>query len=518
VSCRLQVSHVLAMASKPPSLDDLDAPDWFLQAADDLKSTRPRWCKGLPAIALRGGAMLPADAYPWTLSALAYIEAEAVRHDIVDLLRRHGELASVDLWMAAVVDAWVAGAAPVRDAWVLTGASFLGGDATVRSLRDAVRRCSRDKDRTLALRGLDALSRIGSEAALEEVAVLSAGIRDRSVADEAQQLMEHKAAAQGASRGEIEDSLVSRCGIDRKGERLFSFGPRQFRAVFGKDLSLTLFGEDGRKRVSMPPVASTDDRAVAEASRAAWSEMKTAVPRIVKAQVKRLEQAMITGRSWSFGEFRERLLSHPIISQIAQLLIWQTVEDESRSLRVTEDLSLAGVTDNAVSLEESMQLRLAHPLRLSPDELTAWRNLFADYHLVQPFSQLAREVSMCDEALASNTLLPIPPHTPLKSGVLYGILENDGWRLSWASESVFRASWKSFVADDVTALISYTGLLVGAVGKSADQTIRDCSFYRGIMAPDQRHLPGKILPLGEVPPVAFSETTRRILRLTTEKG
>jgi hypothetical protein len=37
------------------------------------------------------------------------------------------------------------------------------------------------------------------------------------------------------------------------------------------------------------------------------------------------------------------------------------------------------------------------------------------------------------------------------------------------------------------------------------------------MTPESPELPGKPIPLGEVPPVPFTETLRRLLRLTAEK-
>jgi hypothetical protein len=497
------------------SLDDLDVPGWFAAAASDLKPVRPRWAKGLSRIGLRGGE-LPPEACPWTLGAIAFMEAEAVKHDLIDLLKLRVDPASLDAWMAEVLQAWIAAGTPARDAWVLTGAGSFGGDATVRRAHEAVRSWSKDKERTLAVRGLDVLSRIGSPAALEGVATLSAGIRDHSIADEAQGVMERKAASQGASREQIEDRHVSDCGLDARGERILTYGPRSFRAVLGKDLELSLLDENARKRVSLPPPAASDDRAQAEASRAAWSEIKVGVKRVLKAQLKRFEQAMITGREWSLQEFRECVLQHAIVSRIAQLLLWQTADADSQCLRVTEDLSFANATDESVMVAEPRRLRVAHPLRVAPEELKVWQELFADYRMVQPFQQLTRQAYRCEPSMAAETILPAPNHSPLQPGVLYGILDNDGWRLGKSIGGRFAFSWKRFIADDVTAVISYSGLIVGAIGKSAPQVIKHCSFHSGQMTDEPMNMPGKPIALGVAPVVAFSETMRRLLRQTAE--
>lgn len=506
------------MASKAAaSIDDLDVPEWFIAAVEELNAVKPRWCKNLPEIVLRDHAALSCESHPWIMAALRHMETEAIRHDLIDLLKRHADLDSLDCWMAAALQAWLDGNAPERDAWILPAAGYLGRDSTVRCVRDAVRKWTREKERTFAVQGLDALSRIGSKLAMDEIATLAVGLRDHSVADDAQGLIEKKGEAQGVSRDEMADRHVNTCGLDNWGERLLGYGPRSFRVVFGRTLELTLLGEDGKPRKSLPPPAVTDDPILAPAAKEAWAEMKTGVKRVVKAQQKRLEQSMITGRTWTWPDFQQTILPHPILSRVAQLVLWQTAAEDSQTLRVTEDLTLADLQDESVSLDEAQSVRVAHPLRMRAEELKAWTALFADYKMVQPFSQLTRTVYVCDPMLHSKRFLPAPPHEPLSPGVLYGVLDNDGWRLGRPDGGLFTYHWKAFLAEKITAAIFYSGLIAGSVGKSPVQTIRHCSFYSGMMTPEAPELPGRSIRLGDVPPVPFTESLRRLLRLTAEK-
>lgn len=498
------------------SLDNLDAPEWFLQAAEELKPLSPKWAKSLPSIALRAGGELPAEAFPWLLASLRFTEEEAIRHDVVDLLRSRADRDSLDAWMAFVMKTWIAAESPAKDAWVLTGAGALGADGTVRALNEAVRAWSREKDRALAVRGLDVLGRIGTALAVKEVATLSAMVRDHSVADEAKGMIERKAAAQGATREQIEDRHVNDCGLDARGERVFNYGPRSFRAALGNGLELALFNQDGSRRVSLPPVAAADNRALAEASRTAWSEVKTGYNRVLKAQLKRFEQAMITGRDWALPDFQQYVLQHPIVSRIAKLLVWKVVDGDLPSVRVADDLTFADASDETVALEETQRLRVAHPLRIAAAELAAWETVFADYSILQPFQQLARKSYLCEPAMTGATTLPVPEHTPLKPGVLYGILDNDGWRLGRQDGGYFFFSWKRFEADGVTAVIHYAGLVAGQIGASPDQRVLQCTFHPEPLADGAR--PGKPMTLGSVPGAAYSEALRRLLRLTEEKG
>ena len=127
---------------------------------------------------------------------------------------------------------------------------------------------------------------------------------------------------------------------------------------------------------------------------------------------------------------------------------------------------------------------------------------------------LARRPGCTQSDLADAMLkhIDIPAHPPLKAGVLYGMLDNDGWRLPRVFEGYFTYSWKAIPAECVTATISYSGLSIGSIGSSPDQLLRACTFLDGIMTPEDT-APGKTLLLSEVPPVAYSETIRRVLRL-----
>src|SRR5579862_3247226 len=87
---RHRLNPIMA-AKSSASLDDLDLPDWFFSAVEELKPTRPRWCKNPPPIALQSQRELPPESYPWILAAMLYLETEAVRHDLFDLLKRHAD-------------------------------------------------------------------------------------------------------------------------------------------------------------------------------------------------------------------------------------------------------------------------------------------------------------------------------------------------------------------------------------------------------------------------------------------
>jgi len=499
---------------KTITLDNLDAPNWFLDAAAELQPAKPRWYAVPPEIALRNGDVMAPEAAPWIVAAFIHGEKEAIRHDLVDLVKRHAQPASLDAWMEAILTAWIEGTAPDKDLWVLSACGYFGGPQTVEALPDHIRKWTRAKKRLHSMGGVDALGKIGSAAAIQHVHTLSIGLRDHSVADEADRKVTRQAEAAGTTREEFEDRNVPTCGLDARGERWLDFGPRRFQAVLAPDLSLKLRDQDGRVRASLPPANAKDDPELAAAAKAAWTTLRAEVKRVIRAQLHRLEEGMITGRPWTFAVFRDCLLANPIASRAARLFIWET---PASTVRVTEDLTLANAKDETITLADDAELRVAHPLRLKPEEFTVWGEIFTDYRMVQPFPQLAREIFRCEPSQQLENWLRPPAHAPIKAGAFYGILDNDGWRLDAPNQGVIDGSWKPFPAENVVAMMSHSGLLVGRIGQSGDISVGHVCFRPGTaLAWNPRK--DKLLKLGQVPPVAFSEVTRRLKRLTPELG
>ncbi|MEZ0299477.1 MAG: DUF4132 domain-containing protein [Candidatus Methylacidiphilales bacterium] len=551
------------------TLSLVEVPTWFSEAAEELSPARRRWLKALPPIALRSGfgdgesagsiTELPDLSRPWLISALVSSEKEGARHDLVDLVKRHARRESLDAWTKALLATWKDGREPSVDNtkgdskvtetawldrdWVLTAAGTFGGDETAIYLQAAVREWTKTRKSTLAVRGVDMLGRIGSKAALEQVSTLSAVSGSRVVADAALRVAETKATIRGQTREQMEDTHTPACGLDDKGERIFRFGqpavdgappPRTFRTSIGPDLLLRLTDSEGRLLKSMPKAGKLDDQEIAAAARAAWTDVKTGFKRVICLQIKRFEQAMITGRTWTTDGFQTHIVQHPIVRRFAQTLIWQVLDpsDSDSTLdgslkaghsvafaRLTEDLTLADAQENLVKLLPGNCLRVAHPLYFGAQDLLAWGELLSDYRIIQPFPQVARpvyKVPAPDKGHGSSFSLVPPAHTALKPGVLYGVLDNDGWRLGeFGKDNVISWSWKSFVGENVTALVFYSGFQDG-ISRSRDQTVDRIEFFAGIMDAASKPVrpDSKPLALHQVPPVAYSEVMRRLIRLT----
>lgn len=487
----------------------MSSPAWFKSHIQDLKATRPKWGKGLPDIQTRAGEVIPSQDSVWIFGAALFVEKEAVRHDLLEDLRRYGEPSSLDQWLSAALTAWAKSENAAKDAWILHAVAPMGGAGSVKLLDEIIRSWIKAKEKALALLTLDALSRMNVREAKEIIPVLALCVNDSAVSREAGRLQKKQADATGLDSVEAADVLVPTLGLDPRGEFMLDYGSRTFTARLNAKLEMELFDQEGHRKRSLPAGLMTDDAIKVRQAKAAWATLKSSLKRLIRVQTRRLEDSMVHGYSWSLAALGKNWLSHPVLSPLARSLVWQA---GAWRVRITEDHSFANAEDDPVTLDADTSLRVAHPLRISALELTAWRERFQDYRILQILPQLNRETYDFPQEQAEVKRLAAPSHTPLKPGVLFGILEEDGWQFK-GPYGLYNSAWKTFPEENITAWITFTGFLTSRIADSESQVLRTCFFQKGsAMLEDSTHT-SVLLPLSQVPLVVYSETLRRLHRL-----
>ena len=69
-----------------------------------------------------------------------------------------------------------------------------------------------------------------------------------------------------------------------------------------------------------------------------------------KAQLSRLQTAMVTQRTWPALVWKDCVLAHPVLGLLCQRLVW--MDQHGRTFRPAEDLSLTDLDDTIVCLGE----------------------------------------------------------------------------------------------------------------------------------------------------------------------
>jgi hypothetical protein len=189
-----------------------------------------------------------------------------------------------------------------------------------------------------------------------------------------------------------------------------------------------VIADEGKRLDDLPKPKQSDDAARAGEAHATWKSLKKEVRAIASLQIERLEKAMCAERRWHADAFRMYFIEHPLLRHLARRLVWGVYRGATltHTCRVAEDGSLADASDAAVTIPDGGVVGIAHPLEIDAATLTRWSRVFADYEILQPFMQLARDVhTMTDEERKSRKLTRFA-NLEVRGGGVLGLLSH-GW-------------------------------------------------------------------------------------------
>ncbi|WP_061248161.1 DUF4132 domain-containing protein [Leptospira noguchii] len=435
-------------------------------------------------------------------------------------LKEHAESTSLDNFVWKLFELWVSFGAPSKDKWAFTALGKLGGDRIALKLTPMIKVWPGESQHQRAVLGLEILKAIGSDTALMQLNGIAQKVKFKGLKEMANTFMESIAKKKGLRKSELEDRVVPDCGLDENGKREFDFGVRKFQFVLGPDLKPMVKDEDGKIKDDLPKPNSKDDADLANASVEEWKLMKKQIREIGKIQAQRMSQAMVTGRRWKVEEWEMLIAKHPLMTHIAKTLLWWVCfPDRNQSIevfRLTEEKDYADIHDNSLNLQGGTYVGIVHPLLLSQEEKKSWGQLFSDYEIIPPFSQIARPIYVLSEEDKNKKEIPGFTDQKVKAEQLVFGLEKMGWSRGSAGDGggIDEHSIQ-YLSDDVTAVIRYNGddLSYGNIG-GQDLDLEGAYFVKGLREPSFYEGKETKLTLEEINPVAFSETLYSLLQVS----
>ena len=497
--------------------------------AMDAKST-PKWLKqAFDAVDIAKPPQIPAWAAPATLSQLTVgnhclneeqlgvvLQVLAVtplteHHPLLDGLKQHASKQSRDAFVWQLFQLWLEDGANVKIKWAMASIGHLGDDDCVLKLTPLVRAWPGESQHPRAVLGLECLRRIGSDIALMQLSGIAQKLKFKGLKARAATCVEEIAKEKGMTRAELEDRVIPDCGLDEMGRREISFGPRSFSFVLGGDLKPMVKDDKGKVRPNPPQPGANDDQTIAKASLEEWKLIKKQIKEVAVIQSGRLEQAMVTGRRWTPSDFELLLVRHPLMTHLAQKLIWGTFNKSGERLslfRVTEERDYADANDDPTSLGKADSIGLLHPLDLSDVEKAKWGEVLSDYEIISPFPQLGREVYSLEKGEQKKNELERFHGMKLYAPTLVFNLEKMGWIRGEAMDAgCFDEHSKQFPAANVTAVVGYDGTVgMGYIDPDEMLTTDAIHFCQGMRKPSgYRDGSKKKMKLGDVAPIVISE-------------
>jgi hypothetical protein len=395
--------------------------------------------------------------------------------------------ANLDMFALQLAQAWVRARGPSEEAWAIRAAAHAGGPSTHRTLAQWIRKFARERAVPGALVIVDAVADLDSDAALVELRRLDTAPKE--VAARAEEHAERIRKRRKMEEEDVDDLIVPTCSLGT-GEEL-DFGARKFRVDFDEHFTAIVRDETGKVLTNLPRANKKDDPEKASAATERWSDLKTVLRDTLRNETARLEWAMLSERRWSRERFVNAIVAHPLLSRLAQRLLWASVDDAGALIpfRIAEDRSFADANDATHALPEGASIVLPHPLLLSTEVSGRWSTIFADYAILPPFQQLSRETfGPTPEERESTSLVRFRGHEVLNKARF--VVEGFGWD---DSDEYQELTFTKVLPDGTEAFINLGGRYEELPTRPLHVTANK--------------------KLGELEPISFSELVRDATRL-----
>lgn len=212
--------------------------------------------------------------------------------------------------------------------------------------------------------------------------------------------METIAAQSGVTVAELAEQAVPSYGLDANGCLSRALGDHvAFLRVTvngGRcDVTLSWGTATGRRLSGVPAAVRRDHADELTDLRRLVKDIRKALP----PQRDRLDQLMVTGRSWSPGSWQQDYLDHPVVGLFARSLIWEFDSEAGLpECLVDGGWGLRSSDGRLMDPGANTSVTLWHPLGRTLPEITRWRNHLSQREIRQPFKQAFREIYLLTPA------------------------------------------------------------------------------------------------------------------------
>jgi hypothetical protein len=352
-----------------------------------------------------------------------------------------------------------------------------------------------------------ALSNMKSPHAVAQLSRLKTRAKHASTRKQLAQALAAAAEKMHMSPAELEEMAVPTCGLTGLGQLTKSIADYTARLELGDDskVGVTWAKAGGKPQRSVPAsIKQTHAEEIKSLKRTAKE-----IERLLPGQRDRLEQLFLQERNWSFAQFRERYLDHPLVATLARRLIWTFGKQNGG----TEGIWNNGVIVDRqgrelTGLTDTTEVRLWHPLQSPGNAVRAWREWLEANQVRQPFKQAHREIYVLTDAELQTDIYSnrFAAHI-IRQHQFAALCQQRGWRYhlqgQWDSANIPTLELPGRdirVEFWVEAVPNETA--VSQMGIYLYLTTDQVRFYR-IQGPNP-------LPLNQVPPLVFSEVMRDV--------
>jgi len=389
----------------------------------------------------------------------------------------HG--AELAVYMNELFDRWLSQGADSKKRWVLYAAAIHGGEEIVQKLQHQIQEWPQVARGAIAVEAVKALALNPSPRALLLVDNIARKFKFKQVRTAAEEALVFAASELGITREELSDRIVPDLGFHENMEREFDYGSRIFKVKITTTLDLEVYDENGKKLKNLPAPAKKDDASKAAAAYEDFKLLKKQMKTAVNSQKLRMEYALLVRREWLCDAWINLFVKNPLMHSFAIGFIWGVYKDGklTQSFRYMEDGSFNTQDEEEYTLPENAHISLVHPMELSEEERTAWKEQLADYEITQPIEQLDRAVYYITEEESDKKGIERFGGCVINALSLNGKLTGLGWyRGSVQDGGGFYTYYREDIEVDLGVELHFSGTFVGDMDEEV--TIYDVRFYK----------------------------------------
>lgn len=444
------------------------------------------------------------------------------RSALADCIAENLDPKDLEEFSADIFARWYDNGAETKYKPALYFCAIHGGQKMVDALIRNIKEWSEAMRSAIAAETVFALSLNGSNEALMNVDNMSRKFKHKRVRAAAAEALAAAADTLGITTEELADRIVPDLGFDRNLCRVFDYGKRQFNVYLKPSLEMEVFSGDKQIK-TLPKPGTTDDKDTAEAAYNEFKEVKKQLKNVVAAQRARLEYVLMCDRKWTSENWEKLFVGNAVMHCFAVGLIWGVYENGALkdTFRYMDDGSFTTADGDEFTLPNDAQIGLVHPLELTEEQISVWKEQLSDYELTQPFDQLGRMVFRPDDKELPCNCLTRFEDTTVNSVAMINQMTKNGWYKGDAEDAgafyyFYREDVKSrsLNADGTTTYEGWGSLLVHSGTSTViydyegeEVTLKEVVFFKA------GHIPGYCnhddegwMKISDVDPRYFSET------------
>lgn len=239
-------------------------------------------------------------------------------------------------------------------------------------------------------------------------------------------------------------------GFDKKGSRPFSEAGKGWRCTLAPSGQLMLHNAKNESFHQLPAPTDGDEEARTKFELAAgvFAQLREEIDKQMTLRHVRLEEAMLSQRTWEYKSWKALYLEHPILRTLSLGVVFVDLAS-STSFVVTTDAKLLNAKGKAHKPKTKSLIKVAHVTDLSEEEHHYWSDFLREQGWSSPFSQLTRKAYHFEQPEEAFALF-LRDMEPLGSGKE---LRKQLYRLGYKpehSEGIVFQSYKSTVGCQVT--------------------------------------------------------------------